>query len=112
LRGGFPRIFLRLFVSIFLALHPTQVFAALLSFPSKFFSHIRLTWSPFILASGSGQSHTEERDMKIRKAAALLIIALATLAAPVVEHYFHASQVNPSLRADGVSPPPVDPIAS
>lgn len=50
--------------------------------------------------------------MKIRKAAALLIIALATLAAPVIEHYFQASQTNPSLRADGVSPPPVKPIAA
>jgi len=48
--------------------------------------------------------------MNIRKAAALLIIALATLAAPVIEHHFQASQTNPPLRADGVSPPPVRPL--
>lgn len=50
--------------------------------------------------------------MNIRKAAALLIIALATLAAPVVEHYFQASQTNPSLRADGVSPPPTKALSA
>jgi len=50
--------------------------------------------------------------MKIRKAAALLVIALATFAAPVIAHHFQASQTNPSLRADGVSPPPVKPLAS
>lgn len=49
--------------------------------------------------------------MNIRKAAALLILAMATLAAPVVEHYFQASQTNPSLRADGVSPPPTKPLS-
>ena len=50
--------------------------------------------------------------MKIRKAAALLIVALATLAAPVIEQHFQASQTNPSLRADGTSPPPVKPLAA
>jgi len=50
--------------------------------------------------------------MKIRRAAALLLVVMATFVAPVITQHFQASQTNPSLRADGVSPPPTKPLAA